>query len=184
MLNRYLILGLLTESSMTGYMIKKRVCETMSMIANPSYGAVYPTLHRLLEDGAVTMIEVSQKGRPDKKVYSITQAGRRAFQAWLHEPAMSDQVKREFLLKVLLAHELEATVLKAHLERRRAEVETLRDAMQRLHAQPGKQVNSYHVWVINYALELCEAEIRWLDQMEALWRVDEATDETVVASLA
>jgi DNA-binding PadR family transcriptional regulator len=52
---RHLILGLLSERPMTGYDIKKRLCDTMSMIASPSYGAVYPTPHRLLEEGAATM---------------------------------------------------------------------------------------------------------------------------------
>jgi DNA-binding PadR family transcriptional regulator len=52
MSHRYLVLGLLSEAPMTGYDIKKRVCETMGMIASPSYGAVYQVLHRLLEEGA------------------------------------------------------------------------------------------------------------------------------------
>jgi DNA-binding PadR family transcriptional regulator len=174
MWNRYLILGLLIEAPMTGYTIKKRVCETMHMIASPSYGAVYPTLHRLLEEGAVTVSEVPQEGRPDKKVYAITAQGQDAFEAWLREPAGSDQVKREFLLKVLLSHNLETEVLADHLERRRAETEALQARLLQLHAQPRKQVNGHHSHIIAYALRLCEAELHWLEQMEASLPVEES----------
>ena len=154
MSHRYLVLGLLSESPMTGYEIKKRVCETMSMIASPSYGAVYPTLHRLLKEG------------PAKKVYSITKQGRADFEAWLQEPAAPDLVKREFLLKVLLAKRLQPGELQEHLTRRREALEAQCDALALIDSRPGVQVNGYHTWVIDYAVTLCRAELDWLDRME------------------
>lgn len=166
MSHRYLVLGLLSESPMTGYEIKKRVCETMSMIASPSYGAVYPTLHRLLKEGAVTMEVVEQEGRPAKKVYSITKQGRADFEAWLQEPAAPDLVKREFLLKVLLAKRLQPGELQEHLTRRREALEAQCDALALIDSRPGVQVNGYHTWVIDYAVTLCRAELDWLDRME------------------
>ncbi len=166
MLHRYLILGLLSECPMTGYEIKKRVCETMGMIASPSFGAVYPILHRLLRESAVTMDVVEQEGRPAKKVYSITRRGRRDFELWLREPAAADQVRREFLLKVLLARNLEPEPLNEHLQRRREETEALCDALEMMYAQPDRHINGAHAWVIDYAREMCRAELHWLDRVE------------------
>ena len=182
MSHRYLVLGLLSESPMTGYDIKKRVCETMGMIASLSYGAVYATLHRLLEEGAVTVDVVPQDGRPAKKVYALTEQGRGELEAWLREPAAPDQVKREFLLKVLLARSLEPDILDEHLERRRQEIRELGDALERLYAQPGKQVNGHHAWVIEYALEMCEAEMRWLDRMERTLLAGETQEEEMTVA--
>lgn len=166
MSHRHLILGLLSESPMTGYEIKKRLCETMSMIASPSYGAVYPTLHRLLEEGAVTMEVVHQDGKPAKKVYAIAEPGHEELRVWLQAPAVPDRITREFLLKVLLAHRLEPGNLEAQLERRRQEAQELCETLEGLSAQPSKQINGQHHWVIAYAQEMCEAEMRWLDRIE------------------
>jgi PadR family transcriptional regulator, regulatory protein AphA len=173
MSHRHLILGLLSESPMTGYEIKKRLCETMSMIASPSYGAVYPTLHRLLNEGAVTVDVVKQEGRPPKKVYAIAEAGREELETWLREPAVPDRVTREFLLKMLLAHRLPPEHLKAHLGRRRRETEDMCQVLEQLDQQPGKQMNGQHSWVIEYAKVMCEAEIGWLNRVEQSLRESE-----------
>jgi hypothetical protein len=98
---------------------------------------------------------------------------------WLREPAAPDQVKREFLLKVLLARTLEPDMLKEHLERRRQETRGLSGTLGRLHAQPSRQVNGHHTWVIEYALEMCEAEIRWLDHMERALLAGEIQEEDI-----
>lgn len=167
MSHRHLILGLLLEAPMSGYDIKKRLSETMSMIASPGYGAVYPTLHRLFEEGAVTMNVVKQDGKPSKKVYTIAEPGRKELVAWLRKPSSPDKVTREFLLKVLLAQNLELDDLKEELERRREETETFYKTLKELKTQPAKQVNGHHNLVITYAQRMCEAELCWLDQVEA-----------------
>jgi len=151
---------------MTGYEIKKRLCETMSMIASPSYGAVYPTLHRLLDEGAVTVDVVEQEGRPPKKIYAIAEAGQNELETWLREPAMPDRVTREFLLKIFLAHRLTPEHLEAHLGQRRQETENMCQVLEQLDKQPSKQMNGQHGWVIAYAKAMCEAEIGWLNHIE------------------
>ncbi|MBN1285481.1 MAG: PadR family transcriptional regulator [Anaerolineae bacterium] len=165
---------------MTGYDIRKRLCETMSMIASPGYGAVYPTLHRLLNEGAVTVNVVQQDGRPAKKVYSITRPGREELWAWLREPSEPDKITREFLLKVLLAQNLEPEDFKQHLERRRKETETLYKSLEELKAQPGQRVNGHHNLVIAYAQEMCKAEMRWLDRVERDLNCDGGPGEAAV----
>jgi DNA-binding PadR family transcriptional regulator len=90
------------ESPMSGYDIKKQVNAVLSAATNASYGTLYPTLHKLLKEGAVEMQEVEQRGRPSKKVYRITDQGRRELREWLKQPAAADQIRREFLLKLYL----------------------------------------------------------------------------------
>jgi DNA-binding PadR family transcriptional regulator len=82
MAHKYLILGLLAERPMTGYDIKKHVKAVLSSVMNASYGTLYPALHKLLQDGAVEMQEVPQKGRPAKKIYRITTRGRAELEEW------------------------------------------------------------------------------------------------------
>jgi DNA-binding PadR family transcriptional regulator len=159
---------------MTGYDIKKRLSETMSMIASPGYGAVYPTLHRLLDDEAVTVDLVEQNGKPAKKVYSITPSGQAELEWWLRQPSAPDRITREFLLKVLLAQNVEPGHFKEHLERRRAETEAFYTTLNELSIRPDRQVNGQHQLVIEYAQEMCTAEMRWLDRAVQALDTDEA----------
>lgn len=147
------------ECPMSGYDIKKRVNYALKAIANASYGTLYPTLHRLLDEGAVEVNEVVQVGRPSKKIYRITEKGEAELRDWLKQSPASDQIRREFLLKLYLAHDLSATELGALMKARRDEVthtlEALRD--ERAAAQTLQQV-----WVIDYAMQLSEAELEWI----------------------
>lgn len=163
MSHRYLVLGLLAERPMTGYDIKKHVTGTLTAVTNASYGTLYPTLHKLLEEGAVVMKEIPQKGRPSKKVYRITEHGRRELEGWLKQPAAADQVRREFLLKLYLAKDLPAQHLLNLITNRRDELEA---TLQTLRSEKDGVSNPYQAWVVDYSLSLCEAEIDWLQQLE------------------
>lgn len=163
MSHRYLILGLLSERPMTGYDIKKHVQGALAAVTNASYGTLYPTLHKLLRERAVEVNEVPQKGRPSKKVYHITDAGRRDLDLWLQQPAAADQVRREFLLKLYLAKDLPAQHLRHLIATRRRDVEA---TMRTLREEKNGVSNSYQAWVVDYSLSLYEAEIDWLQQLE------------------
>jgi PadR family transcriptional regulator, regulatory protein AphA len=164
MSHRYLILGLLAERPMTGYDIKKHVKSVLGAVTNASYGTLYPALHKLQQEGAVEVEEVPQKGRPAKKVYRITERGRSDLQGWLRQPATTDQIRREFLLKVYLAKSMEKQDLLLLLANRRCETEellkSLRNGKQDIH-------NQQQDWVVDYALSACKAEVDWLKRLEA-----------------
>lgn len=163
MSHRFLVLGLLSERPMTGYDIKKHVNGSLSAVTNASYGTLYPTLHKLLTEGAVAVQEVPQKGRPSKKVYRITERGQRELEKWLIEPASADQVRREFLLKLYLAKDLSTHHVLNLIACRREEITR---TLQTLRAEKDGVSNPYQAWVLDYSLALCEAEIDWLRQLE------------------
>ena len=67
-----------------------------------NFGQVYTTLDRLLRDGLVGHARVSQAERPDKKVYSLTEDGRRAVEVWLRQPSALDlDLRNEVFLKLV-----------------------------------------------------------------------------------
>jgi hypothetical protein len=121
-------------------------------------------LHKLLLEGAVEVREVPQKGRPAKKVYRITDGGRKELECWLREPAAADQIRREFLLKLYLAKDMPSQVLLALVTTRRGEMETM---LQALNAERNDATNTRQIWVMDYAVSLCQAEMDWLKQLEA-----------------
>ena len=75
----YQILGVLLRQPRSGYDIVKQ----LENIRPVKTSQVYPTLARLEKDGLVVSIDVAQEGRPNKRVYSPTEAGKQELTQWI-----------------------------------------------------------------------------------------------------
>ena len=95
------------------------------------YGSIYPALGSLAEAGLVTFTEIAQDGRPDRKVYRITDKGRDALMQALDNPAPAHKLRSEFLAMLFFAHlmteEQINTVLDSRVGAMNALLETLDD---------------------------------------------------------
>lgn len=101
---RTICLGILTRGGATGYEIKKLFEDGgYQHFVEASFGSIYPALNRLTEEGLVSVREESQEKRPDRKVYSITPAGRTAFIASLLKPLPEDRHRSPFVFAMLFA---------------------------------------------------------------------------------
>jgi DNA-binding PadR family transcriptional regulator len=102
---RTICLAILTRGDATGYEIKKLFEDGgYRHVVEASFGSIYPALNRLTEEGLVTMRTAAQEGRPDRKVYSLTEAGRRAVTIKLAEPLSEDRHRSPFLFAMLFSH--------------------------------------------------------------------------------
>lgn len=99
-----LCLGVLTERPMTGYEIKKLFETGFRHFFLAGFGSIYPALAELAGQGLVTVENVEQEKRPDKKVYRITEAGRRALISELMATAPRHKVRSEFLALIYFSH--------------------------------------------------------------------------------
>jgi PadR family transcriptional regulator, regulatory protein AphA len=98
-----LCLGFLSLREASGYEIKKDVEEGLfSHFIEASYGSIYPALNQLSLEGLVTVREQEQTGKPDKKIYAITETGRQALSKGLCVLPAKDKYKSEFLFQMLL----------------------------------------------------------------------------------
>jgi DNA-binding PadR family transcriptional regulator len=79
------ILGLLLLAPQTLYSLNKQFEQGISLFYRASYGSLQSALKSLLGKGFVTFAEGIEGGR-NKKTYSITDAGRHAFDEWMHTP--------------------------------------------------------------------------------------------------
>ena len=100
--SRFAILGMLAlGKSKSGYDIKKAIAKTTSNFWSESYGNIYPTLHRLLAEGAICEeIDPVPVSKRQKQLYSITAKGKRALKDWLRQPVAPRLEDNEFLLRV------------------------------------------------------------------------------------
>jgi DNA-binding PadR family transcriptional regulator len=96
-------LGLLFSGEACGYELKKRFEELFRHFFSASFGSIYPALAELAADGLVTCREVPQQGRPERKLYRITPAGRRRFLTALHTATPRHKLRSEFLAMLYFA---------------------------------------------------------------------------------
>jgi PadR family transcriptional regulator, regulatory protein AphA len=102
---RTLCLGILTFKEASGYELKKEIEEgSFSHFIDASYGSIYPALTQMNAEGLLTVRSEEQSGRPDKKVYAITEQGRTMLAKSLAVLPAKDKFKSEFLFEMLMQH--------------------------------------------------------------------------------
>jgi DNA-binding PadR family transcriptional regulator len=102
----YAILGFLNYHPYTGYDLKKIFDSSIRHFWPADQSQIYRTLARLTEQGLAEMEKVPQDDRPDRKVYSITAAGRAEFMKWLSGPAPLGDARNAPLIQVFFAGQL------------------------------------------------------------------------------
>lgn len=180
---RSLCLAILSFGDATGYEIRKQSTEgRFSYFEDASFGSIYPALARLESEGLVTVREEPQPGKPARKVYSITEAGRAEFIASLCEPQAPDTFKSPFLLIALNAALLPPEVVRRALERRKAQVreelKLLTDTEEDKQCQhPGSK------WTRDYGIACMNSTLAYLEEHgEALIKIAEDAAEAIPAA--
>jgi len=111
------LLGLLTVEPMSGYDLKQAIQNSTRHFWNESYGQIYPNLKRMAAAGLVRAKIEKSKGKPDRRVYSITGKGRERLAAWLAVPPQPEIPRNELLLKLFFGAQAAPETLIGFLER-------------------------------------------------------------------
>jgi len=118
---KYTLLGFLSYGPQTGYDLKKHMDNSTQFFWHAKLSQIYPALKKLAEEGLVEATVVPQEGRPDKKIYFITEAGRATLMDWLAEPVdRLSPTKDPTLLKLFFSGALDKETLLAQLHRQLA----------------------------------------------------------------
>jgi len=188
------ILGLLKESDLHGYELKKRLTEALGPFSTVSFGSLYPALARLEAAGAVKAVEAravppvvgspslgaelaafrswsatpaGRRGGRSRKVYGITARGHELFAELLEADDGATDDDRLFNLRLAFARYLPPESRLGMLERRRAAlVERLAAARARLRAGR-ERFDSYTRSIVEHGTEATERDISWLDRLIA-----------------
>ena len=106
-----ILLGLLAIEPMSGYDLGQVIRASVGHIWNESYGQIYPNLKRLAAEGFVAAKTERQKGKPDRRIYSITDKGRERLVKWLALPPQPEIARNEFLLKLFFGERIPTEIL-------------------------------------------------------------------------
>lgn len=105
------LLGLLEIEPMSGYDLGLTIRASVGHIWNESYGQIYPNLKKLAAGGFVTSKTERQKGKPDRRIYSITKRGQERLAKWLAVPPQPEIARNELLLKLFFGAQVSPGLL-------------------------------------------------------------------------
>lgn len=147
------ILVSLTERAGSGYELARRFDRSIGFFWAATHQQIYRVLRRMDEAGWVTHAEIAQDGRPDKKVYRVSEAGREELTRWLAEPVEPTSLRDELGVKLRGASLGDTAAVLREIERHRAEhaarLEVYRGIQERDFPKPeklsGRELHQYLV---------------------------------------
>lgn len=157
---RTLCLAILNIQDATGYEIKKLTTDgTFQHFVEVSFGSIYPALSKLELEGLVSCKTETQDGKPDRKVYSITNAGKSEFVKLINVLPKSDKFKSEFLLLSINAdiagRELLDEAICAQISRFEDEMEMMTNLLEGCD-------HPALIWTANYGKTIVSAKLAYL----------------------
>jgi DNA-binding PadR family transcriptional regulator len=90
----------LSERPAAGLELAGRFGKSIGYFWAATHQQIYRTLARMEADGWVTAEVVVQTGRPDKKVYAVSPAGRAVLSAWLTTPSPQPNPRSDLSVKM------------------------------------------------------------------------------------
>lgn len=99
------ILGLLNYCSMTGYEINRTFKDSLSYFWNAQTSQIYRELQTLKKNGWAEDQTIEQNGKPDKKLFSITESGKAELNRWLVEDSTEFAGRSSLLMKTFFRGE-------------------------------------------------------------------------------
>jgi len=157
------VLGLLHESPLHGYELRKRLNLLLGWGRLLSYGSLYPALKRLLRAGWITEVTAETPGvsRRQRIVYQITPAGRQYFGQEITDSGPAAWEDDNFNMRFAFFSRTDADIRLRILEGRRTR---LQERLDRARYAAGGD-DRYLSELRRHSIESVEREVRWLTDL-------------------
>ncbi|MBO0854790.1 MAG: PadR family transcriptional regulator [Nocardia sp.] len=172
----------LSERAGSGYELARRFDKSIGYFWSATHQQIYRVLKRMEDNGWVTGRAVPQAGRPDKKVYSVSDAGHGELTRWIAEPAEDvGPLRSELGVKIRAAAYGDLGELCAEVERHRAlhgqRLEVYRLIEKRDFPAPDRLTGTplYQYLVLRGGVRVEAGFIEWCDEVLAGLRRTETT---------
>ena len=168
---QFAILGLLNRQSLSGYDLKKIIADSDVFYWSGNNNQIYNSLVALHKSGLVTQEIVSQESLPNKKIYSITEAGREKLRTWLLSPPELPEFRDNFLIHLALSELLKSAELDNLLAKYEEEVDVQHRMRQAqvtlLAAVPNYSDRERYLWrkILENIAALYRNELEWVRQI-------------------
>lgn len=112
------ILVCLTEKPMSGYDLAKNFDASVGFFWRASHQQIYRELAKLRKRGLVQSEEISQSGRPNRIVHTLTDEGRKIVLEWSRKQPSMPAIKDELLLKFYAFDDIDIAAFTEHVSHR------------------------------------------------------------------
>ena len=178
------VLGLLRETPIHGYELRKRLFTVLGAFRALSYGSLYPCLHELQAAGLIAA-EPDEAGEPaadgparagtararsghrSLKVYRLTADGKERLAELLGEGGPATWEDDGFGVHFAFFGQTRADVRLRILEGRRSRLEERMEAIRAAFTRTRERVDRYTLELHRHGLESVEREVRWLNELIA-----------------
>lgn len=166
------ILGLLSDSPMHGYELRKRLSTLLGAFRAFSYGSLYPSLRRLQDAGWIDEqapmdepAEAGLKSKRARKVYRLTAEGKEHFAALLAEVGPEAYDDEGFGTRLAFFGQTRSDIRLQILEGRRQRMTEQADGMRSSLARTRERMDRYTLQLQEHGLESVDREVRWLNEL-------------------
>lgn len=166
------VLGLLHDSPMHGYELRKRVNALLGWGRAFSYGTLYPTLKAMLASGYLTAEDAvpdpdtpARGTRRAKIVYKLTPEGKERFADLLSRTGPSAWDDEQFGVHFAFFSRADADTRMRILEGRRSRLQERLDQFRSSLSRTRERLDSYTLELQRHGLESVEREVSWLDDL-------------------
>jgi DNA-binding PadR family transcriptional regulator len=174
------VLGLLNETPLHGYELRKRLNSLLGAFRAFGYGSLYPCLKDLLaqgliaEDDPVGPAAKPLTGRRSKIVYRLAGDGKERLQDLLGQSGPASWEDDGFGVHFAFFGLTQADIRLRILEGRRSRLEERLEGFRAAATRRRERVDSYTLELQRHGLESVEREVRWLNELIASERHDQA----------
>jgi DNA-binding PadR family transcriptional regulator len=164
------VLGLLHESPMHGYELRKRLNAVLGAFRALSYGTLYPCLKDLVARGWIVdshtspATQTASSGRA-RIVYELTAEGKERFQELLAEAGPAAWEDESFDVRFAFFARTDAAVRLRILEGRRTRLEERLDNVRVAATRARDRMDGYTMALQQHGLDAAEREVRWLNEL-------------------
>ena len=96
----YALLVSLVQEPKSGYDLAKQFDGSVGFFWQATHQQIYRELTKLEQQNSIIAEAIAQDGRPDKKIFSVSDTGLSHLKTWLLQSSEVETVKDEFLLKI------------------------------------------------------------------------------------
>ncbi|MDX2647248.1 PadR family transcriptional regulator [Streptomyces sp. NBC_00510] len=169
----FAVLGLLRESPMHGYELRKRLNTSLGVFRAFSYGSLYPCLKTLVTQGYLVEetgpdpdpLAAPLAGRRAKIVYRLTAAGKEHFEELLAHSGPDAWEDEHFAARFAFFGQTSRDVRMRVLEGRRSRLEERLEKMRASLARTRERLDDYTLELQRHGMESVEREVRWLNEL-------------------
>lgn len=165
------ILAILSRRPFYGYELKQELEAELGANWSVNYGQIYKTLDRLERDNFIIQSDVEVRlDAPDRKVYTITPAGRDELNKWFLSPLTKiDNLRDEFYAKVILSLTSTVSTDDVLQVQRKAELQKLHE-LTNLKEEADQAIELPWILQLDLAILHTEATLRWFNMCEVRLR--------------